>query len=248
MASRLLVRLIVPIVGLSVLLLAFGGVSAWYIHRLYLNSSQQLRQYLASAGVASELEHALWYTRWELTQHILTGSEQALRSALGFSALADQRLEQAELLEPTLQGQNRIARVREVLQGFRAQLVIGRALEGSARREEAIRLVREVLPAAIEEADAYRQINEQRLLRVSQQTQLNANRIGIALCLLGLGGAGAGVLGGYGVSRVLQQSIVELSVPVHDAAGKLDEVVGPVRVSASTNHEQLRATLGSLAD
>src|SRR5690606_22956394 len=184
----------------------------------------------------------------ELTQHILTGSEQALRSALGFSALADQRLEQAELLEPTLQGQNRIARVREVLQGFRAQLVIGRALEGSARREEAIRLVREVLPAAIEEADAYRQINEQRLLRVSQQTQLNANRIGIALCLLGLGGAGAGVLGGYGVSRVLQQSIVELSVPVHDAAGKLDEVVGPVRVSASTNHEQLRATLGSLAD
>ena len=74
-----------------------------------------------------------------------------------------------------------------------------------------------------------------------------ANRLILALLLLGTCGAIAGLVAGYGVARGINRSIFQLSVPIRDVAGKLNEVVGPIAVSADPSVEELETMLGNVS-
>src|SRR5262249_20748212 len=66
----------------------------------------------------------------------------------------------------------------------------------------------------------------------TEENQEIADRLVVGLLLLGTCGAGAGLLAGFGIARGISRSIIQLSLPVRDAAGQLDEVVGPLTLSA----------------
>ncbi|MBI1916135.1 MAG: hypothetical protein HYS12_15585 [Planctomycetes bacterium] len=68
------------------------------------------------------------------------------------------------------------------------------------------------------------------------------------MLLLGGGGAAWGLTAGFLLARRLGRSFIQLRVPIHDAAGKLNEVVGPVEVDAGQSLEQLEMALQKLAD
>jgi signal transduction histidine kinase len=57
----------------------------------------------------------------------------------------------------------------------------------------------------------------------------------------------SGLLAGYGISRAVSRSIVRLSVPIRDAAGKLNEIVGPITLSARLGLDELEALLHTIA-
>ena len=82
----------------------------------------------------------------------------------------------------------------------------------------------------------------------SRQNQIAAQRIGLGLLLLGILGAVAGVLAGFGMARSVHRSLVEISVPVRDIAGRLNEVVGPIKVASDTELAELDGALRLLAD
>jgi len=118
-----------------------------------------------------------------------------------------------------------------------------------AHRQRVLALVRQVATQEIlQPARAYRDWNRQMMEQNSQPNQAIADRMGLGLLLLGCCGAVAGLIVGYGIARSIQRSIVELTVPIRDAGGKLNEVVGPVAISSDATFQELETALQDLAD
>ncbi|MBI3464209.1 MAG: histidine kinase [Planctomycetes bacterium] len=115
-------------------------------------------------------------------------------------------------------------------------------------REEVAELVNEVLTKEIlAPAHEYLDFNEQVMATSTKQSQLMADRMVFGLLLLGLCGPVAGLLAGLAIARGVSRSIIQLSVPVHDAAGKLNEVVGPIVLSGGRGIEDLEAGLRNMS-
>ncbi|HQU42055.1 MAG TPA: ATP-binding protein [Pirellulales bacterium] len=106
------------------------------------------------------------------------------------------------------------------------------------------RMEHDIFEPSREYIDYHRQI----VARTSDQSQMMADRMGLGLLLLGICGSAAGLLAGFGIARGINRFIVQLSVPVHGAAGKLNEVVGPITLSATASFEELESALQDMAD
>ena len=88
--------------------------------------------------------------------------------------------------------------------------------------------------------------HEEAIRKSSEENLQQADRLVVGLLLLGVCGPVAGLLAGYGVAVAVSRSIVRLSVPIRDAAGKLKEVVGPLTISAGLGLEEFEAVLRAL--
>jgi signal transduction histidine kinase len=55
------------------------------------------------------------------------------------------------------------------------------------------------------------------------------------------------LLAGNGIARAVSRSILRLSVPIHDAAGKLNEIAGPITLSARWSLDELERVLQTIA-
>jgi signal transduction histidine kinase len=64
---------------------------------------------------------------------------------------------------------------------------------------------------------------------------------------MGIVGSFGGFFAGLKASRRLRRSMVELNLPLSLAAGRLSEVVGPVRLSTSLDLEELKRVLEAMA-
>jgi signal transduction histidine kinase len=86
------------------------------------------------------------------------------------------------------------------------------------------------------------------MAQASRRNQTLADRMGLGLLLLGTCGAVAGLLAGYGIARGIHRSLAQLTIPIRDATGKLNEVVGPLTVSSGETFEELESALQHMAD
>jgi signal transduction histidine kinase len=94
-------------------------------------------------------------------------------------------------------------------------------------------------------------IHQQRELKHSalQQAREKSHTTHAGAWLLLLGGLGSigGLVGGYSLARRFQKEMMELSVPIHNAAGSLSAIVGPIQLAGSTGIEQLETSLQGIA-
>ncbi len=253
MPKRFLVRVMSPILGLSFLLIASGGFGAWYIHRAYRDVAERVQQYLPTTQAAIRLEYALHEAVNEL--HLArSGRTDNIRSALDWVQEIIRQMEVARKHETTSRGEILILELERDI------FVLFRPLRSETSRTPPLRLTPSefqdfaeqlldsgLTPEAMSKAKNYREFREAQLAESISEVGTQARRAGLLLGLLGLLGATAGVIGGFGVARVLQQSLVELSLPVRDAAGRLSEVVGPIRITSSSNLDELQTSLGELS-
>lgn len=106
---------------------------------------------------------------------------------------------------------------------------LGAAEVAPSSREELRELVEAVLSEDIlKPAHEYLDLNEQIIAETSRAGQVLASRMVSGLLVLGTCGPIAGVLVGFVIARRVSRTLVELSVPVRDAAGRLSQVVGPI--------------------
>ena len=90
---------------------------------------------------------------------------------------------------------------------------------------------------------------EERLIHKSGGVNQDmAGWVAVFLWLLGICGAVAGLVAGFGIARGISSSIVNLYVPIRAASGRLEEVIGPVDIAPARGIEHLDEILRSMAD
>ncbi len=97
-------------------------------------------------------------------------------------------------------------------------------------------------------ARAYVDFSRQVVEGTSRESQLLANHIRVGLIFLGASGAVGGLMAGFGIALAISRSIVQLQVPIRGAAGKLNEVVGPVTFSVGSGLDGVNQMLEQMSE
>lgn len=243
MPTRTTWYILIPTLAVSGLLLAVGLGGAWYVHRANRDVSDSLDENLASAQSSERLVLGIREVRLELSRFIDTSEPSHLTTAQSWLVIVEKELPDSRLEnshgEPLRKGS----------EALRLRLANLRGHDGPDRSRTAAReliaiLNRDLLPPAEEHL-----ANRQKLAsETSRQNQLIAERIGIGLLILGICGAVAGILLGFGIARSVHRSLVQISIPVQDIAGRLNQVVGPIVVEANTDLSGLDDSLRLLSE
>ncbi len=245
MQDRLTLRLAAPVILISLFLLSLAGVTAWYIHKLQRDTAELLEYSVVVLRAAEDLDDVARDVEAGLTRFLAT------REAGHFDAVrplgARMRILVEALPLPRGAGQM-VVRIRSESAGFFGEFddLVRRAASERHRAVKALveDRIRGRLRASVQE---YLQYAQSRLTNASRSHRTVAGYMGFGLLVLGLCGAGAGLALGYGVARRITRSIVQLSVPIRDVAGKLSQVVGPVNVSATRGIEEWEGVLKKIS-
>lgn len=250
MRVPLIIRMVAPVIGVSVVLLGVGLVTAWYVQRLQRDAARVLTQNVASIGAAQELEIGLRKVRSRINTFRLTGERSYLDDIPSLRASCDRSLDEAVGRSSTEQEQSLMERVQRGYERFfdECDRLVGLAAEPGRHEEQWVKINDALNEEIVEPAHEYLKINATLMTQSSEGSEVMANRMVIALLLLGTTGPVAGLLAGFGIARGVSRSIVQLSVPIRDTAGKLTEVVGPITASAGAGFEDLESQLRKLAD
>lgn len=250
MNPKFVLRMTAPLVGISLLLLAVGVVSAWYVHRLQKQNSELLARDVASMLAAEDLEIKMREVRSCVSCFLREGRLDYLHQIPPLRVATKQLVGTAKESATTAHEIELLSQIERGRSRFFAELderTKSKKSDVQARLTEMMsdhRIESEIFDPARAYVDFHRQV----VARSSEQSQIMADRMGLGLLLLGLCGSAAGLLAGFGIARVISRSIVQLSVPVHGAAGKLNEVVGPITLSAGGGFEELEVALQNMAD
>lgn len=229
----------------ALLLLILGASAAWYVLRLQNQHSKILDVNVASIRAAEEMEIIIREVRYELEQFRLTQDLSRLEQALRRKQDLESWVAQARALSGSESEEAFVAQIQRGLDDFFLQL--GQEIEtfrdsGSANNIQ--RLVRDALTQQVlPNAHQYLDLNEQELQNSNEQSKAMAERLALALLLLGTCGAIAGLVAGYGAARGISRSVLQLSLPIRDVAGKLDQVVGPIDITADPSFADLETVL-----
>jgi signal transduction histidine kinase len=232
--------------ALSCLPLLVGGYAAWDVHRSQRAASEALALNVRSMRAAEELAIGIRDARTQLDRFLLTGDAAPLAEAARLHAETDRWLDEARMTAVTPRERELIGWLTARYESFFARLGrLGR--ESPEARPAAARDLIAHAGEILLPAQEYLDYNEEEIQRSSAENQGVADRTVAGLLLLGVCGPVAGLLAGYGVARAVSRSVVRLSVPVRDAAGKLSEAVGPVTVSSGQGLDELEAALHRVA-
>jgi signal transduction histidine kinase len=249
MNTRLLIRMTTPVVATSLLLLAVGVGAAWYVHRLQRSVSDELRANVSSMRAAEELEILVREIRTQLDHFLMTKDRKYLETVPAFRQETERWLAEAEYWGVETREQELTARARAGHQRFFAEMDQLLSQPTTGLLPEKIRgLIDDVLNREIlQPTHEYLDFNEVEVEQSIDQNQVFASRLVYGLLLLGTCGSAAGVVAGVGFARGFSRSLVQLSVPIRDAAGRLDEVVGPITFSATGDLKELESVLHLIA-
>ena len=248
-SGRLLLRMSVPIAAVGALLLAAGTFGAWRVYRLQQRGSDILSGNVASIRTAEELQSTVQEAHYRLKRFASTGNSRHLLSLSHLLPAGQASLSQAEQLAQTDRERELAARMKigyQTLQAESTRLV--HEPPPAAQNQLVRQLADEVIPQEIlSYAKSYVKLNEQELARSNKRNEANANQLMFGLLMLGTCGGVAGMLAGYGIARHVSRTIVQLSLPIRDAAGKLERAVGPVAITAEPGFRDLEAVLQTIS-
>lgn len=242
-------RITLYFAAIALLLIILGASGAWYVLRLQRLNSQILDINVSSIRAAEETEIVVLEMRYELDRFLLTQDRGYLARALEKERAVESWVDRARGLSASERGKFLVAGIHRGLDEFFTRLRQEIDTPGESGSTDAVKhLVEDILTAQVlANAHQYLDLNEERLQESNQQNKAMAERLALALLLLGTCGAIAGLIAGYGIARGISRSAFQLSVPIRDVAGKLNEVVGPIDITADPSLEDLETVLQTVS-
>lgn len=241
-------RMTLPIVAVGALLLAAGTYGAWRVHRLGKRGTDIVSENVASMRAAEEFETATREIRYRFKRFLSTENDRHLDHIVRLLPEAEHWLEQTARLGKTQREQRHVTQMRQGL--VRTRKAFEAALQPSGdgavgdELHEIEQIADQVIPnGVLPPVQRYIALNEREADRSSRRNRSLANELMFGLLLLGTCGGVAGLLAGYLIARQVSRTIVQLSFPLRDVAGKLDEIVGPVAVAADPGFRDLETVL-----
>lgn len=234
---------------LSALLLILGVSAAWYVKHLYRGLSDILDLNVASVRAAEELEIALRDIHSRLNRAIYEGPARDIAVITELQRDTDRWLAEARRLATTEQEQELMQRVAAGYEHFKEELErslkISNQPEAQAEMRELIDtiLTREIIAPTHQ----YLDYNEETMLHFAHKHRVMSDRFSWVLLATCISGCFGGFALGVHASRRHRQQMVELNLPLSLAAGKLSEVVGPVRLATTLDLPELKRILEVMA-
>ncbi|HXY35385.1 MAG TPA: ATP-binding protein [Planctomycetaceae bacterium] len=254
MKTNMFVRVAGPVIAISAIPLVVAVAAAWQLNTSYKRVSKQLSLDVAGLRAGEELAIDIRDVRTEINQFLLHGGDEA--SLLPAIAPKQNDVEHwiavAERAAATEGEKQHVAQLREACTRFFNQLgeITREKTAPQQRKEKIATLMHDVLEdKLLTPAQNYLDTYAEEDIENSNEKNLQlANRAVLGLLLLGICGPLSGLVAGFGIARGYSRSIVRLSLPIQDAAGKLNEIVGPITFSAQASLEEIEIVLHKIAD
>lgn len=247
MRSRLLVRLLLPLVALSatLLLVAVGG--AWYVHRLQANTSRALAGHIGAVRGAGELESALRDIRARLDRFLIKGDRAHLESIPGLRARAEVTLRQMAKECPTGE-QVEVSRIAAGCAQFFGEydaLTSATPAEGLFWQVNGL-LDRLLIEDVLRPTRAYLKRNEAGLSDAGRANAELSEWLVAALLGLGLSGSAAGLAAGAAMAVGVRRRLALLSTRLREAARRLGPAAGPISLGSGGDLGDLESAVTRL--
>src|SRR5579875_1944514 len=251
MKIQFFARMTWPILTLSILTLGGGIVAAWLVYHSQRDAFNVLARNTASMRAAEELVIALRDVRHELHLFLITKDHEHLDAIPRLRQKTDHWLEVAERTAVTEKGQELIRHVQQGYANFFDEFkdLLNERIRNNSPNLHDLAQVRKLADVTLTgkilvPAQEYLDSNEEEIIASNEQNKLVTYRMVAGLVLLGI----CGLLSGFGISWAISRSIVRLSVPIRDAAGKLNDIVGPITLSARWGLDELEGVMRAISE
>ncbi len=252
MNTRLLLHITAPVIATSFLLLGLGVGAAWYVHRLQQNVSDDLLTNVSGVRAGEELVILVREIRTQLDDFLITRGDAKYLKAITaeLQKPTEDWLAKAERWSVTPRKKELMARARRGYERLLSDLALLEDKPWDSSLSSSVHsIIHDVLFKEIQQpAQEYLDVNEKEAEQSIEANHVFADRLAYGLLLLGICGSGAGLLAGFGLARGINRRLVQLSVPIRNAAGRLDEVVGPITFDASADLEQIESVLHQISE
>jgi signal transduction histidine kinase len=243
--------MVMPIMAISILPLVVGVLAAWKVHYDQEHVSNSLTLDVIGIRAGEELAIGIRDVRTQLNRFLATGDRQYLKAVPAIRQDMDPWLVESERVATTDRERELVARLKAGYGYFFGEL--DRLATQSLPAEDLVAKVRELNNDPLTQeilgpAQQYLDVNEEQIIQSNEANERMAGQVVLGLLLLGTCGTASGLVAGFGIARGVSRSIVRLSVPIRDAAGKLNEVVGPLTFSSGADLEEMEQTLRKMAD
>ncbi|MEX1223063.1 MAG: HAMP domain-containing sensor histidine kinase [Pirellulales bacterium] len=249
-AQRPFIRAAIPLVAIGAVLLAAGTYGAWRVHRLHKRGTDILSENVASIRAAEEFETVMQETRLRIKRYLESHDARQLSQLDQLLASGEQSLHESHALSASVQEKQLMSNAQQRYHYLMTQYRQAVSQEGTESRDEVLtELADDVIPnQLLVYSGKYVRLNEGQLDRSQQRNQATANRLMFGLLMLGTCGGVAGLLAGYGIARLVNRTIFQLAIPLRTAAGTLNQVAGPVTVTADPGFDDIESVLNSVSD
>lgn len=249
--NSLVIRLSFPAILLSVALLSVGSGSAWYVQALQSDAADRVNQNLALVRASEEFEFSLRESRSHLRQFLVDGDRSHFDSVSWLQVEGQNWMDELEALAETTSERDRVSEIRQNYGRINEEIDAlrrDRGLSSNELRQRITRLLHEGLfDQILTPTHQLLREFEDRSAAAGRAIRDRNSSVSFVMLLLGLCGAGAGLIIGFGAARSVGRSLLNLSVPIHDAAGKLNQMVGPISIKTGASLEETQDALETIA-
>jgi len=245
MNPQFVLKIAAPTIVISGLLLALGIVAAWNVQRQQINSSELIAQEVHGMIAAQDLYIDMREIRHQLQQHLRSRDSRHLEEIQKLREAIVKHIAMAKALVRTPQEETSIQVVEQGWREFSSRFEM--FLHGEPNTPDSHESVVDQLLVditnVIDPARDYLTLNRDVVDRTNDANRRTTEQSRQAFLLLGICGSAAGLVAGLLIARGISQSIVQLDVSVRGAAGRLQDVIGPVKISRSGGFRELEAGL-----
>jgi signal transduction histidine kinase len=233
MGDRFLLKLVVPLIAISCLLFGLGAVAAWNVQRQQAVTSTLIAREVEGMLAAHNVYVGMREIRHQLNQYLRTRQQEHSEVVRRLHEETEAQLERAKSLSRTAEERDLIGVVDRGYRQFWDEFQRITSEPGSAEHEaEMERLIDTTLTETILiPGQKYIEYSHGVVERTNEASRATSNQMRQGFLFLGVCGGAAGMVAGLGIARAVSRSIVQLEVSVRSAAGKLNQVAGPVMIS-----------------
>jgi len=249
MIRSLALRLTLPIIFVGLLMMLLGVGAALYVHREYRARADFISMQIEGENILQTLAFTTRDVRTTLGRFMLDADRENVKEALRMEAVIRDNITKAAQYVQTPEGQ---ALIEQLHRG--ADIVFDRIrqmqdLPVPDLRSQIIDFNNNVVtPELYEPALRYLDLKHERVRLGLEQNEDFSQMLVMSMLILGLCGATAGILWGVAVARALGRSLVQMSVPIKSAAGRLNEAIGPLTVQTHWQFDELPGVVDRMAE
>jgi len=247
--SRLILTFGWPLLLVGVGLIGVGIAAGGYLHYVDRVTSFEVTHNIAMTNAATELMLAVREARRYMNRYAISRDRAELRTVMGLQDDIEAALVAGRSLAMVPAEVETLGQIDAAMKTVFRQLDELLARPKDANFDEAVAVLREktINGLALAKATELLNLDQERTLVAAHNNEVAAEDMVLGIIVLLICAGVGGVLSGIVIARKISRNLVQLSLPIRTAAGRLDDALGPLTVKAGADFAGLQQLADGLA-